>query len=88
MHMIGESEIVWHDERKQGGDFRVHYCFYDNGKADWYIEMEDIKRVYTAVIKNGKNDLAWSARLIALWDEDEKNFYKYDFKIKTYWLKN
>ena len=75
MHMIGESEILWHDDRKQGGDFTVHYCFYDNGKADWYIEMDDIKKVYTAVIKNGAGNLAYSRRLMALWDSDEAAFY-------------
>ena len=62
MHLIAEAEIVTHQDRKEGADFTVHYCFYDNGKADWYIEMEDIKKVYTAVIKNGKGDLKWSER--------------------------
>ncbi len=87
IHFIAEAEIMNHEERKEGADFVAHYCFFENGKADWYIEMEDIKKVYTAVIKNGKGDLKWSDRLMANWKDDEKNFYagcgkinKTDFK--------
>ncbi len=75
IHFIAEAEIVNHEARKGGADFVVHYCFFENGKADWYIEMQDIKKVYTAVIHNGKGDLKWSERLMGEWHDDEKKFY-------------
>lgn len=76
MHYIAEGEISIHEKRKLGGDFTVHYCFYDNGKADWYILMDDIKRVSVAVIKAGKKDPKISSKFIKLWQPDQDLFYK------------
>lgn len=76
LHFIAEAEVATHIARKEGGDFTVHYCFFENDKADWYIEMEDIKKVYTSVIEGGKRDPKWTEKLIARWDADEKTFYE------------
>ncbi len=76
LHMIAEAEIVTHSERKQGGDFTVHYCFFENGKADWYIEMDDIKKVYTSIINAGKKDKSVSKTLLQEWKGDEEIFYQ------------
>ena len=75
IHFIAEAQIDFHIERKKGTNFDVHYCFFENGKADWYMEMEDIKKIYTAVIKNGGGDISYSTKFIAEWDGDEKAFY-------------
>ncbi len=76
LHMIAEAEIVTDKDTKLGGDFDVHYCFFDNGKADWYIEMEDIKKVYTAVIEAGKKNPELSASLIKKWMPAQEMFYE------------
>ena len=67
IHMIAEAEIITDQEKKYGGDFDVHYCFYDDGKADWYIEMEDMRKVYSAVIKAGKDNPNISHDMIQEW---------------------
>ena len=69
LHFIAEAEITTHIQRKNGGDFSMHYCFFDNGKADWYILMDDIERVSTIVSTMNSKDL------VTLWAEDEANFY-------------
>lgn len=76
LHLIAEAEIVTHTERKQGGEFTVHYCFFEDGKADWYIEMEDIKKVYTSIINAGRKDKNISKTLLQQWKKDEGLFYQ------------
>jgi len=81
MYFIGEAEITRHVERKKGGDFTVHFCFYDNGKADWYILMDDIKKVTSAVIKELKKDSHVGKKFIKKWKKDQDLFYKTCVKI-------
>ena len=76
MHFIAEAEIETHEKRKLGGDFDVHYCFYDEGKADWYICMDDIKKVYTSIINESKKIQDISSYFIKQWEPDNDLFYK------------
>jgi phosphohistidine swiveling domain-containing protein len=76
MHFIAEGEIENNKERKLGGHFTVHYCFYDEGKADWYILMDDIKQVYTSIIKESKKIKDIGKYFIDLWQKDQDLFYK------------
>jgi len=76
IQFIAECEIETHKERKLGGEFTVHFCFFENGKADWYIDIDDIKKVYTAVIKAGKKNPKISEDFIKTWQLDKDRFYK------------
>jgi len=76
IHFIAEAEIITHEDRKKDADFTVHYCFFSEGKADWYIEIEDMKKVYTAILNQGKTDPNISTTLIQEWQADETLFYK------------
>src|SRR3989338_49767 len=75
MHFISEAEILYDEEKKRGGDFSVHYSFYDDGKADWYIAQEDIRHVAKSVIEAGKDDPDISKTLMKAWDGAETAFY-------------
>ncbi len=75
MHFIAEGEISMDKDRKKGGYFTVHYCFYEKGKADWYILMDDIKRVVDAVIRASKNNPDISSEFIQKWKPDYDRFY-------------
>ncbi len=75
LHFIAEAEIA-KEPRKLDGHNYVHYCFFDNGKADWYIEMVDIKRIYTSVITAGKSNPKISTQFLADWKNDEHEFYE------------
>lgn len=78
LHLIAEAELR-QEKRKQGGHFTVHYCFFSDGRADWYIEMKDIERVYTAVIEAAKKSFSF----LPQWDEDEREFYRICQQIST-----
>ncbi len=75
MHLISEGEIR-KEKRKNKGDNSVHYCFFENGRADWYILMDDIKIIYTDVINLSKNNPNFSLDLIKKWQKDQDLFYK------------
>ncbi|MFC1769083.1 PEP-utilizing enzyme [Nanoarchaeota archaeon] len=76
IHFIAEAEIVTHMDRKKKGSFNVHYCFFKEGTADWYIDMVEIKDIYSWIIDEGKNDIHFSKTIIKKWDKDQDLFYK------------
>ena len=75
MHMIAEAEILTHRNEKHGLYFDKHFCFYDDGKADWYIDMEEIKRISSLLIAKGKEDPHFSRTLMNEYKPYEKAFY-------------
>lgn len=75
LHLIAEAEIAVDLAKKQGLDFDVHYCFFSAGKADWYIAMKDIKKVYTRFIQLGQGQLKFIDRIINAWKSAEIGFY-------------
>lgn len=81
IHMIGEAQTVIDIDKKQGGNFEVHYCFFEDGKADWYMELDDIKRVYTNIIAAGKKEDDISARMMADWEPQRKAFFKKSLEV-------
>jgi phosphohistidine swiveling domain-containing protein len=76
MHFIGEGEIITHKRRKLNNSFKVHYCFYDNGQADWYILIDEIETITNSIIQDSKKIPHISTFLIQKWDKDQDRFYK------------
>ena len=75
LHLIAEAEIR-QEARKHGTHNLVHYCFFENGKADWYIEWDDIKRIYTILLSLGKKNSNISKNMIQAWAGDYTKFYQ------------
>ena len=74
IHYIAEAED--RDEpRKQGWNFNVHVCFYNNDRADWFIPMEDINRVTNDILEKTKKDSTIGKLLIKDWEQSKKEFY-------------
>jgi phosphohistidine swiveling domain-containing protein len=82
LYIIGETETR-EEPRKINGHFTVHYCFFKEGRADWYIELKDIERVYTAIINAGKENPNISEELMQSWKDDEIKFYYFCNRIKS-----
>lgn len=80
MHFIAEPELR-REARKGGGFFTVHYCFYDEGKADWYILLDDIKRVSARIIELCKNEDDAAKRFLKSWNKDERAFDSFCRKL-------
>lgn len=75
IHFIAEAEIR-KEQRKGNGQNDVHYCFFEEGKADWYILMDEIERISNDVIARGKKNPQISKDLINDWKADEALFYQ------------
>lgn len=82
IHYIAEAEIR-KEQRKGNGHNDVHYCFFEEGKADWYILMDEIERIYKDVIARGKKNPRISKDLIKAWKADEAKFYNKCREIGT-----
>ncbi len=78
IHMIGEAQI-WTDrelKRKDGLSFSCHYCFFANGKADWYMLQSEINNIAKTITTRTIADPDYVEKLIANWAPDEKLFYQ------------
>ena len=74
IHSIAHSEI--RDEKKKRGCGKgIRVCFFHNHRADWYIDMEDIKRISGIIMGLGKTNPNISKELIADWKESYDTFY-------------
>lgn len=87
IHTIAEAEILTDKNKKNDAHNAVHYCFFEDGKADWYIEIEDMKRVYSAVLLAGKKDYRLGQTLISAWQPQQDIFYKKCLEIDRVNLK-
>jgi len=87
IHTIAEAEITVDIKKKKGTHNAVHYCFFNDGKADWYIEIEDMKRVYSAVLKAGKKNYQLGRTMISAWQPQQDSFYKKCLEIDKVNLK-
>jgi len=83
MSFVCDAEILFDQELKFGADFTVHYCFYDTGKADWYIAQQDIEKVCKAVFDKSEENLNLSNELITKWKKFKDKFYKKIEEIKN-----
>lgn len=70
------------EQRKQGLHNVKHACFFNNDHGDWFIPMDDIKRITAEMIERAKTDPKLSTDMIKQWDSDEKLFYDICSKIK------
>lgn len=71
LHLIGEAET--NTDRKEKGEFSfsVHYCFFEDGGADWYILQDDIDRVTDEFLTHIKDDEYFAERFIHRWQGAE-----------------
>src|SRR3989338_5219223 len=76
LHLIAEAEILPDRRTDLSGDV-VHYCFFHEGKADWYILMDDIQKISAAVIAEGRKNPALGKTLIEEWKPAEEKFYAF-----------
>ena len=76
MHLVCEGELRTEKEKKQGGEFTVHYCFFGKGRGDWYILIDDIERISKRIMELGRKNPNISSDLISLWKKDQEKFYK------------
>jgi len=84
MHTIAEAEVA-REKRKPAGteaDIRVWFC--QDGKADWYLDMADVRRGSRVLINLAQKDGSISTKLLNSWCKDELFFDKFfkEFKLE------
>lgn len=75
MHMIAEAEVFTRRDDKYGLFFDRHFCFYDDGKADWYIDVTEIDRISSRMMELSRKEKGFHKRLIGEYRPLEKAFY-------------
>ena len=77
---VGEAETRIETRKPRGTEANVRVCFFSNGGADWYLDMEDVERGARAIIELAKKDPKLSTKLLRAWKKDEKVFDKFFWK--------
>jgi len=83
LHYIAEAEILTEETKKKNLDFSVHICFVENERADWYILMDDIKRVSGQMIRLSKKNSDVGKGLMKKWKKSEKRFMSVMHKVNV-----
>lgn len=75
IHFIAEAEITTDRKQKHGLFFDQHFCFFEHGHADWYIDVVEIERVTKTVLRLGQQDPDFSKKIMDEYVEREDAFY-------------
>ena len=75
IHMIGEAQITTHRSKKYGLYFDRNFCFFEDGKADWYIDVFEIERVTKTVMELSKKYPDFSKKLMKEYEPFDRIFY-------------
>lgn len=71
---IAEAETKREKRKPAGTEAMVRVCFFESGKADWYLAMQDIKRGADKIIQLAKKNHGIPAELLDAWQKDEQKF--------------
>ncbi len=74
MYAVAEAELAKEKRKPKGTEANIRICFFENGKADWYLAMTDVRRGANVLIKLAKTDAKISAKFIKRWQKDEREF--------------
>ncbi len=77
---VGEAETKIEKRKPAGTEADIRVCFFGGGKADWYLDMKDVKRGADAIIRLAKKDNNISKKLLKAWSNDEKKFDKFFYQ--------
>ncbi len=74
LSIIGEAETMPDELRPAGTEAKHRICFYEEGKADWFLDCADIERGTKIILDLTKNNPHWSEEIIEKYKETENNF--------------
>lgn len=74
LHAIAEAELEKENRKPAGTEADVRISFFEEGKGDWYLDMNDIQRGAQALVELAKHNPMISKELLAQWKEDEQAF--------------
>ena len=71
MSYIAFAEVRQEKRKPRGTEANVRVCFFDGLKADWYLDMADVRRGAKVIIQLAKQDKNISTKLLRSWKKDE-----------------
>lgn len=77
---IAEAELKREERKPAGTEANVRACFFSEGKADWYLDMADVRRGANAMTELARKDPRTSEKLLARWKRDEFLFERFFWK--------
>jgi phosphoenolpyruvate synthase/pyruvate phosphate dikinase len=78
---IADAEVRKEKRKPSGTEADVRVCFFDSGKADWYLDMKDVNRGAKVMIQKAKHNPKISKKMLADWRQDEEKFEDFFYKI-------
>lgn len=79
INFIAEAETRNEKRKPKGTEADIRVCFFDDGKADWYLDMKDVKRGSDTIIRLAKKDPKAPFKLLNAWKKDEDKFERFFF---------
>ncbi|MFA5183983.1 MAG: PEP-utilizing enzyme [Patescibacteria group bacterium] len=70
--MIAELHIKAEKRKLAGGNCTSHLCIFDGQKADWYMDLADIKRIASVFIRRAAIENHLGKKLMRQWSVDDK----------------
>lgn len=77
---VAEAEARIEARKPKGTAAKHRVCFFEGGKADWYLDMEDIERGAKIIVELAGRKKAISKSLLKLWKRDEQAFENFFWK--------
>ncbi|KKU48044.1 MAG: Phosphoenolpyruvate synthase/pyruvate phosphate dikinase [Parcubacteria group bacterium GW2011_GWA2_46_9] len=74
---VCEAEVMREARKPAGTEADVRVGFFTDGKADWYLDMRDVRRGARIVVERAKHDASISTKLLRAWRDDEHAFQKF-----------
>lgn len=78
--LISLAELI-SESRKFNCHFTSHFGLFENDKADWYIDVEDINRVSSWVISLGLKTPHFSKQWMKKWGDSMNDFYQFCYEV-------
>ncbi|MFA6322688.1 MAG: PEP-utilizing enzyme [Candidatus Buchananbacteria bacterium] len=73
MFLIGQMELKPEKRKGPGGEFVRHLVIYSQNRVDWYMDLDDLKRISGIFIKKSSREpYGIGQRLMKKWDKDKK----------------
>jgi len=77
---IADAEML-KERRKPAGTYpKVRVCFYSERKADWHLDMDDVRHAADVLVGLAKKNPHFSKELLKAWKQDEKKFDDFFWK--------
>jgi len=81
LYFMGSADVLEDRRKPKGTNGKIGICFFEDGKADWFFDMQDIQDASKKLVAAAKKNPQLSTSLLKKWKSDEKRFEHFFLKI-------